>query len=288
MLAAEIRGKISRLNPPHNRMEDVLTSSVLSLFQYLDQCHILAEILRESISVSGERLQIHDIYESEVLFWPRCAVHGRTREADALIRIQEGKSTGPVYLLVEAKYGSGLSNIGIPPEGDEQLSTGNEVREHQFCHQLADEYCCIKCGQWLHKFGGYGDLEEAEKNMLLYITSHYECPESDLRDCADIIRGHKTCDKKACGGNAGWDIYWLGWRQIYSVIINELKNYGKFYSTGENRLINDVLKILEIRDLIPFDVFKKLRNVGLSRSISIEDKLHKVRDPGQYTSFIDG
>ncbi len=286
MLAAEIRGKISKLNPPHNRMEDVLTSSVLSLFQYLNQSHILAEILRESINITGEKLQISDIDESEVLFWPRCTVHGRTREADALIRIQERKSAGPVYFLIESKYDAGLSNIGISPKADELADNVNEVTDYQFYHQLADEYCCIKCGQWLHKSEEYSDLEEAENNMLLYITSHYECPESDLRDCVDIIKGHKTCDKKACGGNAGWDIYWLGWRKIYSVIKNELINYGKFYSIGECRLINDVLKILEIRELTPFNVFKKLIDVQPYNSKFSNNQSYKMEELGEYVSFI--
>jgi len=41
MLAAEIKGKLSASYPADDRMEDTLTSYVLSLFRYLDNQDVL-------------------------------------------------------------------------------------------------------------------------------------------------------------------------------------------------------------------------------------------------------
>lgn len=61
MLAAEINGKISSNYPPHQRMEDVLTSNAISMFRYFNDLKLPTIFLRQAKNLKDESLVISDL-----------------------------------------------------------------------------------------------------------------------------------------------------------------------------------------------------------------------------------
>lgn len=111
MLQASLHGKLpSKLE----RSEDVLTSNVLGMFEFLSTPGLILSILRESTNSLNQRIPLpFTDTKARYFFWTpldHC-------EPDVLIYL-EGESEAAL-ILIEAKYHSGKSSIedeNIPPE----------------------------------------------------------------------------------------------------------------------------------------------------------------------------
>lgn len=187
MFSAEVHGKVSITNPPHQRMEDVLTSYVFSLFRYLNNLQAPLAFLREAKNLNDEKLEFDDLVSAQVYFWPRFNFPGiGFREPDVLLLLEE-KGGGKIAAVIEAKYYSGLSNRvndenGIEEE-DQSATTGPIFH---YGHQLADQYCGVMCGRWNDE-EVQNKLSQVNKKVLLYVTTHYELPSADLDEAAETI-----------------------------------------------------------------------------------------------------
>ncbi len=194
MLAAELYRKISPTNPPHQRMEDVLTSYVFSLFRYLNDLSVPLAFLQCAQNLDERNLALHQINEVSVFFWPRFTFGtSRFREADVLLLLTHLKK-GRTAVVIEAKYDSGLTNRsdGVT-DGDESM---DEQSETPICygHQLADEFCGIKCGSWQSEEIRQ-NIHQAERKLLLYVTGNYEMPKTELQEAVRHIE-KRRCGKK--------------------------------------------------------------------------------------------
>lgn len=254
MLAAEIHKKISHSYPPHQRMEDVLTSSILSLFRYLNILSLPTEFLNHAVNIKGGTLGIKEFAWADVYFWPKfrlatgAAVY---REPDVVLYCCEKESRDKWMVVIEAKYDAQLSNIRTKEE-DEPEESDKEC----YGHQLADQFCGSLCGIW--------DIPNEEclksdRTILLYITPNYEPPLVDMKEAVENICARKCSNaRKKCGPSAEGDIYWVSWRALDRVIRSYSTSDFAVYTNAELHLIEDIGKLLEVRGLQVFEPFKKL------------------------------
>jgi len=239
-------------------MEDVLTSNVLSIFRYLNNMRVPTEFLRQSRNINGSTLNIGEIKRSVVYFWPYfCFEHTSKREADALLVVEEqpGNKTA---IVVEAKYLSGLSNYyqNIEEyEGDKNINRNKMIEQPVLLgHQLADEYCGVTQGMWQEKITK--ELEQVHKRILLYITSDYETPLIDFREAISEIGSRKYQNS-----TFETELYWIGWRNLHTILKNEFSRNYPEYSNGDKNFLEDLRKVLEQRKLIEFKLLEKLSQV---------------------------
>jgi len=304
MLAAEIYGKMSGGNPAYERMEDILTSYVLSLFRYLNNLEIMEGFLRKARNIEGHNLTVANVKSGDVFFWPLLNFGGTNcREPDAFICLEE-ENGKKLAVAVEAKYHSGLSNIlgkseASGKEEAEKLLEKEGESLVEFRHQLADEYCGLKCGKWTFRkvYSKYDPQifqAKAERKYLLYITSHHEFPKGDIMEAIEATRDRKGCERALgnCGVNASNEIYWVGWRDLYAVIEEKgmLQVPSKAcmdYTASEQCLIADLAEVLRIRGLKTFDPFRDLKPVQLVSNIIDDHFLFDGLKPvGLYESII--
>lgn len=289
MLAAEIYGKISLNNPPYQRMEDVLTSHVFSLFRYLKNLQLPTSFLREALNLRGEKLILNDLVSAQVCFWPRFSFPCiGFREPDALLLLED-ISNGKVAAVIEAKYGSGLSNRGNNENDAEEDKEPSE--SFHYGHQLADEYCGVMCGLCNSGEEVQKELAQVNRKVLIFVTAHYEIPITDLEEAVDTIRkrAKSKCTGKGidCWKSCKTAIYWVGWRNLYTLINQHLVDY----TGGELSYIKDLQEALELRNLQPFkkpfnnlfdvDEYERLFSNTPPKQYETRFWLHLI-EPGKY------
>jgi len=227
-------------------MEDILTSNVLSMFRYLNDLTLPAAFLRKAKNLKDENLILSGLNKAQVLFWPKFCFPGLGyREPDGLLLLEVNDGSR-IAIVIEAKYDSGLSNIE-----NESKEDSSAVQNDSFLygHQLADQYCGIFCGRWDFNSDILNEFAQAGKKALIYLTAHYEFPKDDIKDAAEAIEKRNCKEKNAlCLENADCNIYWVGWRDLYTLI----GQYISQYTGGERNYLEDLRDILEGRYLEPF------------------------------------
>lgn len=281
MMAAELYGKISPSFPPHNRMEDVLTSYVFSLFRYLNNVQVMSTFLASGSSVKGQRPKVQELRDAQVFFWPCFTlprVRGR-READALL-ILTGESPKKWYVVVEAKLDSGLTNLdmsGPHSSNDERGGTGDENSD-RFGHQLADEFCAVLCGSWSLEPSVIEEITGADERSLFYVTSHYEFPKKEMEEALQKVeeRSRTMHCGNGCGGKFNKLAYWVSWRELYNILKQAQAQEFPDYLPGEKNILKDLALILEQRGLRDFQL-SQLTPVGTyERWFSFQNTLEPV------------
>ena len=242
MLAAELHGKISDGNLS-DRMEDVLTSYVMSLFRYLNNLYIPPLFLSQARNLHGESLHIGKALSAvELFFWPKFSLNNKSsREPDALLIFSENLSNCVIAIEFEMKYLSGLSNI-YNSEPDEDMSKDKGKSEfRKYGHQLADEYCGLYCGNWNLETDTQRRLSLSDRKYLVFITGHYELPRQDLLDAVYEVEQRKCYNAEInCGLNPGGNIFWVSWRQLSEILEAERPAGYPGYSRGEINLLEDI------------------------------------------------
>lgn len=287
MLAAEAHGKISDTSPPNQRMEDVLTSNVLSMFCYLSNLRIPTRFLSMATNLKDENFNISPLKIIRISFWPRFFLGStRSREADALLILEEENGMRSAA-AVEAKYESGLSNLfqTYRDTGKEQDGS-DDAAVIPLGHQLADEFCGIKCGHWDLPDAVGNELEAVQRKVLLYITANYDIPKVDIKEAWDKIRISRKCigSQKECSPES--DIYWVSWRGLYRILQEEKVQGFPGYSIGEHNYLADLIEILALRGLQTFEPFKSLDAVDpYSRFFTLPALFDKLTPVDGYNSF---
>jgi len=263
MLAAELHGKISDGNLS-DRMEDVLTSYVMSLFRYLNNLYIPLLFLSQARNLHGESLHIGKALSAvELFFWPKFSLNDKSRrESDAFLIFSENANNCDVAIEIEAKYLYGLSNI-YNPEPDEDMNIDKKQSEcFKYGHQLADEYCGLYCGNWNLEKDTKKRLSLSNRKHLVFITKHYQLPRQDLLDAVREVELRKCYNAEInCGLNPGENIFWVSWRQLSEILEDERLVGYPGYAQGERNLLEDVRSVLIRRGLVPFVVWQNLQPV---------------------------
>lgn len=255
MLQAELKGKLSPSRAPHERMEDVLTSYVFSLFRYLEDPLAPTEFLRRAHSLAGVPLDLAPLESAAVFFWPRFLLKdGRAREADVLMCLTQ-MGAPPLGVVVEAKYESGLSNIADPgAETGANVEAEAGTAGQLLRNQLADEYCGIKCGTWGAEI--QRQLAGCRQKVLLYVTGDYVLPHAELAEAIKDIAGRRCDQAKDCAAEAERNIFWLSWRALHALLTED--RLWETYRSAGKRLLEDVRSVLELRNLAAFTPFRSL------------------------------
>lgn len=257
MLAAELAGKITGANPPHDRMEDVLTSNVLSSFRYLNNLVIVKEFLKRAARINGKVLELDELVEFEAYFWPQFRFsHTGHRQPDAVLFAIDSKGN-TIAFIVEAKLDSGLHNA------DNAQSREDSDEKFTLGHQLADQFCGLRCGIWRNA-EITEKLDRADKKYLIYLTAHYSCPQQDMETAISEIYDRnksKGCAADKCHDAEDW-LLWLSWQDLYVVLERTRKEGYSGYSRGERALLLDLEKVLGRKELMPLALWENsLREV---------------------------
>ncbi len=260
MFAAELAGKVAATKPPHERMEDVLTSNVFSSFRYLDNSELLTQFLCRARNAEGKSLVIADIADFEITFWPKFRFVGTGyREPDVLITAQSF-SGRKIAIVVEAKLDSGLSNV---VESNEEKNEENNKEGFSLGHQLADQFCGLDCGAWLSQEIA-NTMAEADEKYLLFLTAHHSLPKTDLQDTASEVATRQGAGK--CKPDR-WDVpsrlYWLNWQALHQLLEEWEPRAETAVSKGTNHLLTDLKGSLEHKNLRSMQAWKtELVKVG--------------------------
>jgi hypothetical protein len=181
---------------------------------------------------------------------------------------------------------AGWRSMGPEGNGENAYETeNNQLHKWPMGHQLADEFCGLKCGHIGLPPQKLSMIKKADRKILLYVTSHYELPRQDFSAASDQLLKRIDCpnSQQHCSRKFFAEVYWSSWRYL-SKKIRSIRNRGyEGYSNGEKNLLRDMLKILERRKLMPF-ALKNHRLVPLQvyrpiygREIWAEGSLYDVK-----------
>lgn len=229
MTIAELHGKLNPERPSgaHERMEDLLTSDVFGTMKYAGWQNGFMNWLRSAISCNGKFYATEFLPEDDLIsnvyfaFWPTLS---NNREPDLLIGIRTTEDQ-IVLIMVEAKYFSGASNYDIEPENITPELSGNQIADQINCFPDVFPDISIKATQCLH----------------IYVTAHDILPVNILESASQHIKK----------GNIPF--FWLNWQALSNLLM-----IVKDEDIGKQEMINDLIKLLKRKDLIPFDGFKTM------------------------------
>ncbi|MED4402092.1 hypothetical protein [Metabacillus fastidiosus] len=227
MIAAELNGKIpSTLQ----NSEDLLTSSVIGLFQYLSSHSYFQSVLESSVNLNGHQLTFDSpVKECCFVFWPKL----ENSEPDVLLRLKT-ESDSEILICIEAKYWSHKSS-----HEDESIDLQDRTNSQR--DQLAREI------EDIHKVNclRYLNINRSKLNsiVLIYLTNHTYLPREEILE--SILHVNGVHFEKG-------QLYWLTWREIHNSI-SKIKN---FLTLQDLKLLNDLKKLLEKKGLQSFNGFQ--------------------------------
>jgi len=193
----------SKLNSRQENMEDILTSNVFGMLQYVRPESGLFRFL--ACARTPERHEIHSFplqnlfCESDAVeyrFWPTW----QKREPDVELRIKRGDVD--LYLIgIEAKYRSGKSSEAEADdvEKETQKEVSRECTDQLACewNELADEAERLK-----------------SKPVLIYLTADFGCPIDQIRASLEEHKWKRPNSPEPT-------IYWLSWRELSDLFGDE-------------------------------------------------------------------
>jgi hypothetical protein len=233
LIIAELKGKIPSALQNY---EDILTSSVIGLFQYLSSPVYFQDVLESCVNINGTPLTFDSpIQECQYVFWPKL----ENSEPDVLLHVRtENKSE---YLIcIEAKYWSDKSS-------NEDQSIDMQERSNSQRDQLAREI------EDLHKEFYLGFLKinknKLKKIILIYLTNHTYIPSQEIHESVQHINGVEFQINQ---------LYWLTWREIHHSV-GKVRN---FLTRQDAMLLIDLRRLLERKGLQSFNGFQhQVKNV---------------------------
>lgn len=215
MLMALLKGKLSR---EQENMEDILTSSVFGLLQYLPPEVALLPLLRLARTPEGARplADLPDGTLAEYEFWPQWDKGGGAScEPDLVLRLALPDGSRKL-VLIEAKFHSAKS---VGAEHEERAPLND---------QLAREWDNLTL---------YA-REEGAGPLLVYLTAHMGCP-------SEAIEASRAEHRRKRGGEA--TIAWLSWRHL-----------GTLLTDAPDRLLRDLGQMLRKLSLVFFTGFSEV------------------------------
>ncbi|MGF9964020.1 hypothetical protein [Bacillus rhizoplanae] len=228
MLIAELKGKIPSVLQNY---EDILTSSVIGIFQYLSSPLYIQSVLESCVDINGTHLTFtSSIKECNYIFWPNL----ENSEPDVILHIQT-EDHKEHLICIEAKYWSNKSS-------NEDQSIDIQHRTNRQRDQLAREIEDIHNDNCLR----YLDINKDKLSNinLIYLTNHTYLPSQDILESVEHIQGFNFPKEH---------IFWLSWREIHNVI-SKIKVY---LTIQDSKLLYDLKKLLEKKSLQSFNGFQQ-------------------------------
>jgi len=248
MTIAEIHGKLSPNRPKgaHERMEDLLTSDVFSTMKYVGWEKGFLSWLLEAEAVPIIPLPRHisdylkkSIIDIEYSFWPELA---NKREPDVALLLCFD-SEDYLLVLIEAKYFSGTSNWEGDQDTDQYGRTGNQIVDQVIgLDDMSNEDLLKK---WFPETSHPLKGDKGVQKIHLFITMHNSLPSPEYKPLMNYL-------KKQRSRHLDVECYWLSWLKLAELLENHRKKPDK----GLNAILNDLCKLLQKKDLVPFDGFK--------------------------------
>jgi hypothetical protein len=245
MLIADLKGKLSL---SELTSEDFLTSSVFSVFRYLEE-HWLERFINQAVNIKSERLNIKlEIPSYE--FWPWFSNEpklGGGAEPDVVIYSEE------TALIIEAKNYSGKSGEGIILCESEQSIEKDKIKETKvIADQLGREYFVGLNKIINSKYIQDERIFSIKSFYVIFLTRHIIFPEHEIKVTIDSIARMRQSDYQ----NALNRIYWLNWQKVVPILeeIVSVKPKNSF----EYKISQELIEFLERRDLAVFSGFKFL------------------------------
>jgi hypothetical protein len=220
MLQALLRGKLS---PEQENMEDILTSGVFGLLEYIPPENGLVPFLRlaqfcDGINAGADFLT-PDLKILEIEFW-RTFVNesvGST-EPDVVIRARDGNGHSHI-ILIEVKLWSSKSSRPNP-------------REPYVTDQLAREWCVL-----------VGLCREANASPhLYYLTADRHYPHGEIKESANEY----SQKRPVLAGAFPFRCAWLSWLQI-----------AEEFRESTEPVLRDISRACLKLDLTPFQGFSR-------------------------------
>jgi hypothetical protein len=251
VIEALLHGKLSR---EQKNMEDILTSNVFGLMEYLPPEEALFPFLAESSDLVGEHplAFLRDVKggAATYTFWPWWpGGEGRRGcEPDVVVEIDtDGRS---LLVLVEAKYRSGKS------------SGADEAEDTPPNDQLAREWDNLRLR-----------AREADREpFLLYVTTDPGRPRSEMEDSVREYRAKRPGDSEPL------HMLWLSWRHFPVALGN-----------SEERMIGDLRAVLLRLGLEFFCGFRQFSPISRDawRFRGVAASFVWDRDPGSIPRAVD-
>ena len=234
MFVAQLNNKFKR---SEEDMEDLLTSNVFGVWQYLPPSLGLKQFLATAQDVNGHPIpDIGEIVETSFKFWPWYA---RTDtmlggEPDLLITL-----TTSLYsrclILIESKYLSGKSSFA-DSSSTAALPNDQLAREMQILMSEARKL-------------------PTEYYALIYVTADWCFPSQDILDAINELY-EKT--QESCSNS----FFWTTWRKLPVILsCNDLLLEAQDISPGYRNMLNDLNSILHRMDLTYFEGFDSPRHI---------------------------
>jgi hypothetical protein len=230
MIQAELKGKL----PEVENMEDVLTSNVFGLLNFLSFKEGLYSIIKDARNLDGDSfdkvllkqgIKLEDYSDFELLFW-ECSEFG---EPD-LIVILKGKALENLMFVIEVKFNSEKSGFGE----DDQLkryylslySDGNRKK-----------YSNKKIINFEGKFAG-----------IIYLKPFVE--KNEIKDSI-LELSKKKIDAKD-------NLFGLEWNTITKQVCDDLKICKEEYKRRVLKCIYDLLLFKNFRDFEGWEILSSL------------------------------
>ena len=225
MIEALLHGKLSHRQ---ENMEDILTSNVFGLLQYVSPELGLFKFLAEATTCEGDqplkRLTSDCVVRRDAIeyeFWPFWAEGNGDAgcEPDVVVFIPCDDAMS--YLLgIEAKYRSGKSS-----EADEEADCPTD--------QLAREW--------------HGLVQRARSRnarpLLVYLTADVNCPKDQIHSSVADCRKRAACPTEPV-------IAWLTWRQL-----------SRLFQRAADRHLRDIADLAKKMNLIFFEGISPLASI---------------------------
>ena len=275
MMIADLKGKLT-LNELIS--EDFLTSSVFSVFRYLDKQWI-ESFINHSVNIKNEQINIK--MENPVYcFWPwypNEQKFGNGAEPDIVI------FSGDTALIIEAKNHSGKSAEGVIYESDETEPDILEKKRKVIIDQLGREYFV-----GFNKILGYRYKQNGKEYIinnfhLIYLTRHSTFPQNEIEDTLKSIEEIFPSEHD----NASNNIYWLNWQKAVPILEDIVDNSSS--NSFEGIISKELIEFLERRNITHFSGFNFLKNNAgiLNETTEDEDYLFYNKIFSVYWNYLD-
>ncbi|HBP21144.1 MAG TPA: hypothetical protein DEA08_25575 [Planctomycetes bacterium] len=229
MIQAELHGKLGGdARSASERLEDLLTSSVLGTLRYLGPklglLPVLERVQAFPHSRDGLPIDLEQVTSVEWHFWPKARrPNGRGYDECDLLLVLGDETGGKNALLVEAKYLSGKSGTGAVEEAGNSRASGDQLARYLLALR-DDRFSCI---------AGTG----ARPLGIVYLTAHVAPPKTALQESLSELQRHGVGD----------GLFWLGWRDVDRAL-HPLRSEAPPRSYA----IMDILSLLERKNLRAF------------------------------------
>jgi len=205
----------------NGRSEDLLTSNIFQLVEYLPVDVGLLPIISKAKNIKGKRLinsltqsTFDKVTSAEYIFWPR--IEGK--EPDLVIHLKNGDGI-VVVIFIEAKLYSPKSSEAQQDEEGEHIARSD---------QLEAEYDIMN---------NYKKGFKCDTSFLIYLTADIDMPKDDIVKSEGLIGGPGS-------------IYWLNYYTLDEVCKEQLKNIKN--GTTKFRILSDLRRLFDHYSFILF------------------------------------